>query len=56
MDAEGLNIGKAGRPGYAPGQSGSEYFTGYVDEVQIFTAAAGQAEVDQMFTGASGGR
>lgn len=56
VDAEGLNIGKAGRPGYVAGQGGSEYFRGYVDEVQIFSASADQSAVDRMFTGESGGR
>jgi hypothetical protein len=56
VDADGLNIGKAGKIGMSPGQSGSEYFKGYVDEVQIFSAFADQGAVDQMFTGASGGR
>jgi hypothetical protein len=56
VDPDGLNIGKAGRPGYSAGQDGSEYFRGYVDEVQIFSAAADQQAVDRMFTGESGGR
>ena len=56
VDAEGLNIGKAGRAGYVAGQGGSEYFRGYVDEVQIFSASADQSAVDRMFTGESGGR
>ena len=48
VDPDGLNIGRA--------DVGREYFRGYVDEVQIFSAPADQQAVDRMFTGESGGR
>ena len=56
VDEQGLNIGKAGREGYPAGQGGSEYFRGYVDEVQIFNAVADQSAVDRLMAGESGGR
>ena len=34
VDSDGVNVGKAGRPGYVAGQGGSEYFRGLIDEVQ----------------------
>ena len=56
VDTEGLNIGKASRPGYVAGQGGSEYFQGQIDEVQIFTAFADLNAVQDLFAGGSGGR